>query len=59
MPGNRFEALKGDRKGQYPCVRCPAFDGFPCLVNGKADAQSVCIMANALRVGDPLIEKLG
>lgn len=25
------------------CVRCPAFDGFPCLVNGKADAQIVCV----------------
>jgi choline dehydrogenase-like flavoprotein len=25
------------------CVRCSAFDGFPCLVNGKADAQVVCV----------------
>jgi choline dehydrogenase-like flavoprotein len=25
------------------CVRCDAFDGFPCLVNGKADAQIVCV----------------
>lgn len=25
------------------CVRCDAFDGFPCLVNGKADAQIICI----------------
>ena len=25
------------------CVKCDAFDGFPCLVNGKADAQVVCI----------------
>jgi choline dehydrogenase-like flavoprotein len=25
------------------CVRCAAFDGFPCLVNGKADAQVICI----------------
>jgi choline dehydrogenase-like flavoprotein len=25
------------------CVRCPAFDGFPCLVNGKADAQVICV----------------
>jgi choline dehydrogenase-like flavoprotein len=24
-------------------VRCAAFDGFPCLVNGKADAQVVCV----------------
>ena len=25
------------------CIRCTAFDGFPCLLNGKADAQVVCI----------------
>ncbi|MGH6991737.1 MAG: FAD-dependent oxidoreductase, partial [Caulobacteraceae bacterium] len=25
------------------CMRCTAFDGFPCLLNGKADAQVVCI----------------
>lgn len=25
------------------CVRCAAFDGFPCLVNGKADAQIMCV----------------
>jgi choline dehydrogenase-like flavoprotein len=25
------------------CIRCNAFDGFPCLLNGKADAQVVCI----------------
>ena len=25
------------------CMRCSYFDGFPCLLNGKADAQVVCI----------------
>ncbi|HXS54265.1 MAG TPA: GMC family oxidoreductase [Usitatibacter sp.] len=25
------------------CVRCDAFDGYPCLVNGKADAQVICV----------------
>ena len=25
------------------CIRCDAFDGFPCLLNGKADAQVVCV----------------
>jgi choline dehydrogenase-like flavoprotein len=25
------------------CMRCSAFDGFPCLLNGKADAQVICI----------------
>ena len=25
------------------CTRCDAFDGFPCLLNGKADAQVICV----------------
>ena len=25
------------------CIRCSFFDGFPCLLNGKADAQVVCV----------------
>jgi len=25
------------------CIRCAAFDGFPCLLNGKADAQVMCV----------------
>ena len=25
------------------CIRCSFFDGFPCLLNGKADAQVICI----------------
>ena len=25
------------------CIRCNAFDGYPCLVNGKADAQVICV----------------
>ena len=25
------------------CIRCSAFDGFPCLTNGKADAQIICV----------------
>ena len=31
------------------CMRCTAFDGFPCLLNGKADAQVICI--------DPMLAK--
>ncbi len=26
-----------------PCLRCDAFDGFPCPVNAKADAQVICV----------------
>ena len=25
------------------CMRCATCDGFPCLVNGKADAQVICV----------------
>jgi choline dehydrogenase-like flavoprotein len=25
------------------CIRCDAFDGFPCLINAKADAQVMCV----------------
>ncbi len=25
------------------CIRCDMFDGYPCLLNGKADAQVVCV----------------
>ena len=37
-----------DEKGGKPtptsiCIRCDAFDGFPCLLNGKADAQVICV----------------
>ncbi len=26
-----------------PCIRCATCDGYPCLVNGKPDAQIVCV----------------
>ena len=25
------------------CIRCDAFDGFPCPLNAKADAQVICV----------------
>jgi len=31
------------------CIKCDAFDGFPCLVNGKADSQVVAIDPNLPR----------
>jgi choline dehydrogenase-like flavoprotein len=33
----------GKPKHTSACVRCDAFDGYPCLVNGKADAQIICV----------------
>ncbi|MFO0829862.1 MAG: GMC family oxidoreductase [Phycisphaerales bacterium] len=32
-----------------PCVRCRTCDGFPCLVNAKSDAQTMCVDAAARR----------
>ena len=26
-----------------PCIKCEAFDGYPCATNGKADAQVICV----------------
>jgi choline dehydrogenase-like flavoprotein len=25
------------------CIRCATCDGYPCLTNGKADAQTICV----------------
>ena len=26
------------------CIRCATCDGYPCLTNGKSDAQTICVM---------------
>jgi choline dehydrogenase-like flavoprotein len=45
--------LEQDESGEpthfSQCIRCDRVDGFPCLVNGKADAQVVCV--------DPALER--
>ncbi len=33
----------GSATPQSACIRCDAFDGFPCPFNGKADAQIVSV----------------
>jgi choline dehydrogenase-like flavoprotein len=33
----------GEATHASACIRCNRVDGFPCLVNGKADAQVVCV----------------
>ena len=33
----------GSATTHSPCIRCDAFDGFPCPVNAKADAQVICV----------------
>lgn len=47
-----------------PCIRCNAFDGYPCLTNGKADAQIICVdpalaaHPNLTLLTDSYVEKL-
>jgi choline dehydrogenase-like flavoprotein len=41
--GILLEEKNGKALHTSACVRCAAFDGFPCLVNGKADAQVICV----------------
>ncbi|MGH8219416.1 MAG: GMC oxidoreductase [Steroidobacteraceae bacterium] len=37
------ERPDGQARFDSACVRCEAFDGFPCPTNGKADAQIICV----------------
>jgi choline dehydrogenase-like flavoprotein len=41
--GILLEEKDGKALHTSACVRCAAFDGFPCLVDGKADAQVICV----------------
>ena len=36
--------LNEQRPEQSRCIRCDTCDGFPCLVQAKADAHVVCVM---------------
>jgi choline dehydrogenase-like flavoprotein len=38
-----LDEVDGKALPHSPCIRCDAFDGYPCLTNGKADAQIVCV----------------
>jgi choline dehydrogenase-like flavoprotein len=45
------------------CIRCDAFDGYPCPVNGKADAQIICVEpalkhANVTLLTNAFVERL-
>ncbi|MEQ1845445.1 MAG: GMC family oxidoreductase [Nitrospira sp.] len=35
--------LNEQQKEKSACIRCSTCDGFPCLVNAKADSQVVCV----------------
>jgi choline dehydrogenase-like flavoprotein len=41
--GIKLEERNGRATPTSICIRCSAFDGFPCLLNGKADAQVMCV----------------
>jgi len=41
--GVLLDEAEGKPKPHSACIRCDAFDGYPCLVNGKADAQVICV----------------
>src|SRR5262249_9987335 len=39
--GVMLDELKSHKS---PCIRCNTCDGFPCLVNAKADAHICCVL---------------
>ena len=41
--GILMDEKNGKVEPTSPCIRCDAFDGFPCLLNAKADAQVICV----------------
>jgi choline dehydrogenase-like flavoprotein len=41
--GVLLEERDGKPLPHSACVRCATFDGYPCLTNGKADAQIICV----------------
>ena len=47
--GILLDEANGKPLPHSPCIRCDAFDGYPCLTNGKADAQVICV--------DPALER--
>lgn len=47
--GILLEEEHGNVRRRSRCIRCCKFDGFPCLVDGKADSQVICV--------EPLLER--
>ncbi|HKV65182.1 MAG TPA: NAD(P)-binding protein, partial [Rhodanobacteraceae bacterium] len=44
MPlGILLDEKDGEVARTSPCIRCGAFDGYPCPTNGKADAEIMCV----------------
>jgi choline dehydrogenase-like flavoprotein len=63
--GIRLDEKDGKPTPTSICIRCDAFDGFPCLLNGKADAQVMCVdpalqaHPNLTLLTNAYVEKLG
>ena len=61
--GILLDEKDGQPTPQSRCTRCDAFDGYPCLVNGKADAQIICVdpaleSGNVILMTDTMVERL-
>jgi choline dehydrogenase-like flavoprotein len=41
--GVLLDEVDGKPTPNSPCIKCEAFDGYPCATNGKADAQVICV----------------
>ncbi|WMS41932.1 GMC family oxidoreductase [Acuticoccus sp. MNP-M23] len=41
--GILLDEVDGKATPSSPCIKCDRFDGYPCLTNGKADAQVICV----------------
>jgi len=41
--GVLLDEQDGQALPHSPCIKCDAFDGYPCITNGKADAQIICV----------------
>ena len=41
--GILLDEYDGKALPHSPCIKCDAFDGYPCPTNGKADAQIICV----------------
>jgi choline dehydrogenase-like flavoprotein len=61
--GILLDEKNGTRTPQSRCIRCDRFDGFPCLVQGKADAEVLCVTpalehANVQLLTNAYVERL-
>jgi choline dehydrogenase-like flavoprotein len=61
--GMMLDEEDGKPKHTSRCIRCNTFDGFPCLVNAKADAHIVCVepaleYPNVTLLTDAYVERL-